>query len=75
MQERDLTNFKDELLTIPETAKLLKVNSAVVCQLLDAGLLSCIKLGRKKIRYSSIIQLMDKYENFDITNPLEIKEI
>lgn len=66
---------KDVLYTVAETAKLIKTNPAYVYELIHAGLIPAIKLGSTKIRRSSLLEFLEKYEGMDLTNPKEIKKL
>ena len=59
----------DLLLTVPEVAKALKVNTDYVYKLKDAGLLKFMKLGRLKCRASNLEDFLEKYDGMDLTDP------
>lgn len=59
----------DRLLTVSEVAERLQVNSNKVNDLINAGLLPCLILGRRKVRESTLDRFLEEYEGFDITNP------
>lgn len=61
-------NMEDILYTVSETAKLLKTNSNYVYDLIKKGLLPALKLGSFKIRRTSLIEFLAKYEGQDLTN-------
>lgn len=63
----------DELLTVAEVAALLKVNKNKVHDLINAGLLPCLVLGRRKVRRASLERFLQVYEGCDITDPWNIK--
>lgn len=69
LEERDI------LYTVSETAKLIKSNPSYVYSLIKAGRLSVLKLGSYKIRRSSLIEFLDKYEGWDISDPSNPKRI
>lgn len=60
--------MEDILYTVSETAKLLKTNSNYVYDLIKKGLLPALKLGSFKIRRTSLIEFLAKYEGQDLTN-------
>lgn len=60
--------MEDILYTVSETAKLLKTNSNYVYNLIKKGLLPALKLGSFKIRRTSLIEFLAKYEGQDLTN-------
>lgn len=60
---------KDVLYTVSETAKLIKSNPTYVYNLIKAGLLPVLKLGSFKIRRTALIDFLNKYENWDVSDP------
>lgn len=64
-----------ELLTIKETAKLLKVNTHRVYDLVKMGILPALKLGSLKIRRQALNEFLEKYEGMDLTDLKEIKKL
>ena len=67
--------MKEELLTVKETAEVLKCGLNYVYELINKGLLPCMKLGHIKIRRSSLDEFILKYSNMDLSNLDDIKEI
>ncbi|QUH18698.1 helix-turn-helix domain-containing protein [Alkaliphilus sp. B6464] len=67
--------MEDILYTVTEAAKLIKTNPAYVYKLINAGLIPVIKLGSKKIRKSTLLEFLEKYEGMDLTDPTQIKKI
>ena len=61
-----------ELLTIKETAKLLKVNPHRVYDLVRMGILPALKLGSLKIRRQALNEFL---EGMDLTDLNEIKKL
>lgn len=64
--------MEELLFTVPETAKILKVNQNYVYDLIRNGYLPCMKLGRYKIRKSAIERFLENAEGkdfSDLTNP------
>jgi len=69
-------NMKDDLLyTVPEVAELLKVNTNKVYDLIRAGLLTPLKLGRYKVPRSELITFVERYKGKDLTDLNNIKDI
>ena len=64
-----------ELLTIKETAKLLKVNPHRVYDLVRMGILPALKLGSLKIRRQALNEFLEEYEGMDLTDLNEIKKL
>lgn len=82
-QTKDLSSqpYIDELKSLPilytvkEVASLLKTNIDYVHSLRKAGLLTFIKLGQYKVRRETLLNFLCKYDGYDLTNPLYVKEI
>ena len=64
-----------ELLTIKETAKLLKVNPHRVYDLVRMGILPALKLGSLKIRRQALNEFLEEYEGMVLTDLNEIKKL
>ena len=58
----------DELYTVKEAAKIMKVNVHRVYDLIRAGLLPALKLGSIKIRRESLEEFLRKYDGMDLTD-------
>lgn len=58
----------DELYTVKEVAKIMKVNVHRVYDLIRAGLLPALKLGSIKIRKESLEEFLRKYDGKDLTD-------
>ncbi len=58
----------DELYTVKEVAKIMKVNVHKVYELIHAGLLPALKLGSIKIRKGSLEDFLRKYDGMDLTD-------
>lgn len=67
--------MEDILYTVSETAKLLKTNPNYVYELIKLGFLPALKLGSFKIRKSTLISFLEKYEGQDLTDLRNIKEL
>lgn len=67
--------MEDILYTVPEVAELLKTSQGYVYRLIKAELLPTLKLGRFKVRRSSLLKFLEKYEGYDLSNPDEIEKI
>ena len=65
-------DMKDELLTVDEVAKFLHCNKTKVYELVNSGVLPCLRLGRVKVLKSSLLTMLKKYEGCDISNPTDI---
>lgn len=67
--------MEEMLLTVPEVAQILKTNDEYVYKLQKAGLLRFIKVGRWKVRKSTLEEFLKKYDGFDISDPFNVKAI
>ena len=65
--------MEDVLCTVAETAKLLKTNTNYVYDLINKGLLSALKLGSYKIRRSTLMEFLEKFEGYDLTDLNNVK--
>jgi len=65
-------DLKDELLTVDEVAKFIHCNKTKVYELINSGVLPCLRLGRIKVLKSTLIGVLKKYEGCDLSNPNEI---
>lgn len=63
------------LYTVPEVAEILKCNTDYVYKLQRTGLLKFIKIGRWKVRKTTLEEFLAKYDGMDITDPSNIKEV
>ncbi|NME64071.1 helix-turn-helix domain-containing protein [Clostridium cadaveris] len=67
--------MEDVLYTVQEVSKLIKTNPAYVYSLINEGLLPVLKLGSYKIRKTSLLEFLAKYEGKDLTDPKDIKDL
>lgn len=65
----------DLVYTVPETAKLLKVEQAIVRTLVKKGYIQALKLGRLKIRKAEIDRFLEWAQGKDFSNLDEIKKL
>lgn len=63
------------LYTVSETSKILKTNTSYVYSLIKLGFLPAIKLGSYKIRKTTLEEFLQEYENKDLTDLTNIKEL
>lgn len=52
----------DEVLTVKETAKVLRTNTSFVYQLIKKGFLPALKLGQLKVRRSTLMNFIESCE-------------
>lgn len=67
--------MEDVLYTVLEVSKLIKCNTNYVYSLINNGLLPALKLGSMKVRRSTLLEFLEKYEGKDLTNPNNIVEL
>jgi len=65
----------DILYTVSEVAELIKCNTNYVYDLIRTGLLPALKLGSMKVTRSALLEFLKKYENYDLTDPSNIKPL
>lgn len=65
----------DRLYTVPEVAEILKSNTDYVYKLQRSGLLKFMKVGRWKVRKTTLEAFLEKYDGMDLTDPFNIKEV
>ena len=58
----------DELYTVKEVSKILKVNVHKVYDLIRSGMLPALKLGNIEIRKESLNEFLKKYDGMDLTD-------
>ena len=63
------------LYNVKEVAEILKTNVTYVHKLRKAGLLPFLKLGTYKVRAEALTEFLEKYENYDLTDPDNIREL
>lgn len=66
---------EDELLTIAEASKVLKVNVNFVHNLRKAGLLRCMYCGSYKVRKKTLFQFLEDYDGKDLRDLKNIKDL
>ena len=68
----DEYDLRDELMMVDDVAEFLHCNKNMVYRLIQAGKLPYIKVGCIKVLRSSLLKMIKKYENCDITDPENI---
>lgn len=63
------------LYSVEEVAIVLKSNKDYVYNLIKAGVLPAIKLGRLKVLKSTLEQFLKEYEGKDLSNPFNVADI
>ena len=66
----DKKDFKDEklLYNVRETAAVLGVNVHLVYELINRKLLPALRLGSLKVRKSTLIDFVERYERMDLSD-------
>ncbi|MBY6836940.1 helix-turn-helix domain-containing protein [Clostridium botulinum] len=67
--------MEEMLYTVKEASKILKTNTDYVYSLIRKGYLRCLKLGSYKIRKSTLEEFLVKYEDFDLSDLDNVKEL
>ncbi len=67
--------MEEMLYTVKEASKILKTNTDYVYSLIRKGYLRCLKLGSYKIRKSTLEKFLVKYEDFDLSDLDNVKEL
>ena len=63
---------EDLIYTVAEAAGILKIGKNNVYSLIEAGVIPVLKLGGYKIRKSTLLEFVDKYEGYDLSDPKNI---
>lgn len=66
--------MEEMLYTVKEVAKIIKTNPNYVYELIKAGYLPALKLGSCKVRRTSLINFLEKYDGKDLTDLNNIKD-
>ena len=68
--------MKDDIYTVTEVSKLLKVNKNLVYELIKKGHLTALKLGSLKVTRFEILRFLREYNGKDLSdldNVIELK--
>ena len=62
--------FKDlpDVMRVQDVAKALRCSKNTIYDLIDSGVLKCIKLGNKKITAKSLTEFLDTYDGYDLSD-------
>lgn len=63
------------LYTVKEVSFIMHTNTGYVYQLISSGLLPALKLGSYKVRHKTLMQFLEDYDGYDLTNPHDIEKI
>lgn len=69
--------MEDELITVPEARSILRCRTETIYLLIRLKLIPSLKFsrGRTMLRKKWLFDFLDEYSGYDLSNPLEIKEI
>ena len=65
----------DELYTVKDVSKILKVDVHKVYNLISSGVLPAMKLGSLKIRKKSLNEFLNTYDGMDLSNLKNVKKM
>lgn len=65
----------DILYTVSEVSKLIKTNTSYVYELIKLGLLPALKLGSLKVRRTSLLEFLERFEGKDLTDLEKIVDL
>ncbi len=60
------STFEDYLYTVSEVAKILRMNTNSVYQLINSGHLKALKLGKLKVRKTELEKFLDHASSLDL---------
>lgn len=59
--------------TVKDVSKILGINRNSVYNLINAGIIKTMKLGRQKITHNSLMEFLNNYDGYDLTDLSNIK--
>lgn len=59
--------------TVSEVSQILGVNRNCLYNLINAGIIKTMKLGRQKITFNSLMEFLNNYDGYDLTDLANIK--
>lgn len=65
----------EQIYTVQEVAKILRVGKNKVYDIIHAGLLPYLKIGGIKVRESELEEFVKKYSGYDLTDTRNILKI
>ena len=66
-------NNTELVYTVNEVSQILKINKNSVYELINSGILKCMKLSSYKITLKSLNDFVDKYDGYEWSNLIDIK--
>lgn len=73
--EYENSNNSELLYTVPEVAKILKVDQHKVYELIEKNILIGLKLGRLKVTRAELLRFLNKYTGKDLSDLDNIKDL
>lgn len=67
--------MEDILYNVKEVAEILKTNPAFVYELIKKGFLPALKLRSLKVRKTTLLNFLEKYEGKDFTDINNVKDL
>lgn len=67
--------MEDILYTVPQVAKILKINANHAYTLINTGKLPALKLGSLKVRKKSLELFLEKYDGKDLSDLNNVKSL
>lgn len=67
--------MQEILYTVAEVSKLIKTNTSYVYELIKLGLLPALKLGCLKVRRTSLLEFLERFEGKDLTDLEKIVDL
>ncbi|MCF7820706.1 MAG: helix-turn-helix domain-containing protein [Candidatus Pacebacteria bacterium] len=58
----------DKLLTIEETARILRVSTRTIARYIESGRLKASKLGTWRIKETDILKMLEETSNVNVNN-------
>ena len=73
--EYENSNNSELLYTVPEVAKILKVDQHKVYELIEKNILIGLKLGRLKVTRAELLRFLNEYTGKDLSDLDNIKDL
>lgn len=73
MEERKFT--AKPLYKVKEVAEITNNSIGYINDLIKAGLLPCLVLKHRTVRHDTLMEFLQRYEGYDLSNPYDIKKL
>lgn len=70
---KDMIPETKMIYTVYDVSRILGVNKNSVYNLINAGIIKTMKLGRQKITKNSLLEFINNYDGYDLTDLTNIK--